>query len=328
MTFREIQAKFCWGVLVGLLMAHPARSHPPSGIVVDDDNNVYFLTIREGLWQLSSDGQLKNLAVMYNGDRMHHAHKLARDEDGNFYLMPYSINVVRVSDMGQVVAQLTERQGGIRLDIKPRSVRVYNYSPLAVDARGVIHCLGPDGKHKRTLVLAIKEERHARVIAQWRWPDDSPRHDHNSSINAGMAFNLEGNLYVSNRGTRVLRITPDGDVQTFAGGLTAGYADGQGDEARFNGVNGIDVDSKGRVYVADARNRRIRKISPDGRVSTIAGDGSEGARDGPAVVASFNRPTGIAVSMTGDVYILDDWRETRIRRLTRSGEVTTVSVLH
>ncbi|MFM8395321.1 MAG: hypothetical protein ACKOB4_15515, partial [Acidobacteriota bacterium] len=93
-------------------------------------------------------------------------------------------------------------------------------------------------------------------------------------------------------------------VTTLAGIITAGYADGVGVSARFNGPLGIAVDKNDNVIVADFRNARIRRITPDGNVSTIAGSGT-GFVDGVGIYARFNSPTGVAVNRDGNIIVAD-----------------------
>jgi sugar lactone lactonase YvrE len=112
-------------------------------------------------------------------------------------------------------------------------------------------------------------------------------------------------------------------VTTLAGIITAGYADGVGVSARFNGPLGIAVDKNDNVIVADFRNARIRRITPDGNVSTIAGSGT-GFVDGVGIYARFNSPTGVAVNKEGNI-VVADYGNNRIRLLTPEGKATTIA---
>jgi hypothetical protein len=136
----------------------------------------------------------------------------------------------------------------------------------------------------------------------------------------GVAVDLAGNLYVSDAVNQVIRkVAPVGTnwVVTTLAGLPGGpgYGDGTGSEALFNNPLGVAVDTQGNVYVADTVNNAIREITPDGTVSTLAGNpfltNSTGFQlggylDGPASVALFNDPTGVAVDSAGNVYVADE----------------------
>lgn len=87
---------------------------------------------------------------------------------------------------------------------------------------------------------------------------------------------------------------------------------------------GIAVDPAGNLYIADQGNQRIRKVDTNGIVSTIAGSGTKGFKDGPALQAQFNDPSGITVDSKGNVYIADQ-RNHRIRKLDTKGNVTTIA---
>jgi hypothetical protein len=137
-----------------------------------------------------------------------------------------------------------------------------------------------------------------------------------------MTIDSLGNLYVTdvfNR--RIRKITPSAVVTTFAGS-GQGYTDATGTNARFGFPYAITVDSSDNLYVTDPE--RIRKITPLGVVTTIAGSGTTGSSDGTGTNATFNYPTGVAVDSNGNVYVTDFYNH-RIRKITSTGIVTTVA---
>jgi sugar lactone lactonase YvrE len=140
----------------------------------------------------------------------------------------------------------------------------------------------------------------------------------------GITVDLTGTIYVADTGgLKIRKITAAGVVTSLAGisGLP-GSTDGVGTSARFSGPAGVAVDSSGNVYVADAGNHKIRKITPDGIVSTFAGTGISGSADGGGIVASFFSPYGITIDSNGNIYIGDS-RNNKIRKITPTAVVTT-----
>ena len=143
---------------------------------------------------------------------------------------------------------------------------------------------------------------------------------------SGVALDREGNLYVADTGNHAIRkVTRDGKVSTLAGSGVAGFADGMGAQAQFNGPVGVAVDRDGVVYVADTYNDRIRRIARDGSVTTLAGGTRPGFADGVGAAALFDTPCGIAVAPDGSVVVADS-RNDAIRAIGRDGAVTTLAV--
>ena len=141
----------------------------------------------------------------------------------------------------------------------------------------------------------------------------------------GVAVAEDGTVYVADAGdsNQIRKITTDGNVTTLAGG-SEGFADGGGPQASFHTPSGLAIDSEGNLYVADTGNNRIRKVTPEGVVSTIAGDGTAGYADGPAAQARFNGPIGVAVDKDGNLYVADTYND-RIRKISIDGQVTTLA---
>ena len=145
---------------------------------------------------------------------------------------------------------------------------------------------------------------------------------------AGVAVDASGNVYVADVNNSLIRkITPAGVVSTLAGqaGVT-GSANGTGTAATFNSPAGVAVDSGGNVYVADVVNSVIRKITPAGGVSTLAGSGITGSANGTGTAASFNQPYGVAVDASGNVYVADT-SNSLIRKITPAGVVSKLAGL-
>ncbi len=141
---------------------------------------------------------------------------------------------------------------------------------------------------------------------------------------AGVAVDATGNVYVADFNNNLIRKITAAGVLTTLAGSTAGKANGTGTAASFNGPRGVAVDVAGNVYVADANNNLIRKITPAGVVTTLAGNGSIGNADGAGTAASFYYPAGIAVDAAGNVYVADA-NNNLIRKITPAGTVSSVA---
>jgi sugar lactone lactonase YvrE len=142
-------------------------------------------------------------------------------------------------------------------------------------------------------------------------------------VRLSVATDTAGNVYVGSLGS-VQKIAPTGAVSVLAGGATLGHADGTGAAASFGaGDLGIATDSTGNVYVADTSNRTIRKVTPAGVVTTLAGTaGVQGSADGTGAAASFNAPVSLTVDGSGNIYVAD-YLNSNVRKVTPAGVVTT-----
>ena len=143
----------------------------------------------------------------------------------------------------------------------------------------------------------------------------------------GLAFDTSGNLYISDQNNRrIRRVNVSGVISTVAGsGATNHYGDGgPATQAALDFPADVAVDGLGNLFIADAINHRVRKVTPSGLITTIAGTGTAGfsGDGGPAASAQLNRPVSVAVDTNGNVYI-SDLNNLRIRRVTPDGIIST-----
>ena len=142
----------------------------------------------------------------------------------------------------------------------------------------------------------------------------------------GLAIDTDNNLYVADMDNHAIRkITPLGVVTTIAGNGYSGHYDGIGRSAMFNTPTALVLDSRGNIFVADRNNSLIRKIAPDGTVTTVAGTvGSTGSTDALGTRAKFRNPSGLAIDSGGNLYVADT-DNNLIRRVAPNGAVTTIA---
>lgn len=137
------------------------------------------------------------------------------------------------------------------------------------------------------------------------------------------AMDLSGNTYLSDDYYYLIRkLSPSGQLSVLAGAGGPGYADGSGSKAQFNGVGSMVTDPSGNLYVTDLYNHAIRKITPDGTVTTLAGNGKAGDQDGKGMAASFNFPSGLAIDSAGNLFVSEP-QSGLIRKVTPDGNVST-----
>jgi streptogramin lyase len=142
---------------------------------------------------------------------------------------------------------------------------------------------------------------------------------------AGVAVDLAGHVYVADFENFLIRgVTSNGMVTTLAGSGVDSLANGTGAAASFSFPVGVAVDASYNVYVADLGNEEIRKITPNGVVTTFAGSGAAGSANGSGTAVSFSLPTGVAVDASGNVYVADQ-NNNLIREINPSGTVSTLA---
>jgi uncharacterized protein (TIGR03437 family) len=159
--------------------------------------------------------------------------------------------------------------------------------------------------------------------------DGGPAVNARLSSARGVAVDGSGNLYIADTGNhRVRKVSTDGTIATIAGSGTAGFSGdgGKATSAQLYGPWNVAVDGSGNLIVSDTYNSRIRKVTPDGVIATIAGNGSAGysGDGGPAATASLSQPHGLAFDSNGNLFVAD-YLNSRIRRIDTYGVITTVA---
>jgi sugar lactone lactonase YvrE len=199
----------------------------------------------------------------------------------------------------------------------------FNYPcGIALDAEGNLYVADNANNTIRKITRAGAVSTFAGTGAEGF--ADGPRSQAMFNHPYGIAIDRRGNVYVGDVDNhRIRKISPDGMVTTLAGGKM-GFSDRAGNLAMFNHPNGVAVDAQDNVYVADTYNNRIRKITPEGSVSTLAGSGRDGFVDGHGKDAEFYVPIGIVVDARGNVFVGDEGNSS-IRKITAAGNVNTLA---
>lgn len=268
--------------------------------------------------------------------RFYYPNGVAVDAAGNLYVADTSNHTIRKITAAGVVTTLAGAAGSAGSTDGTGSAAQFSVpESVAVDRSGNVYVAVDNTVRKITATGEVTTLAGLAGPSNWGTADGTGNTARFSGPQ-GVATDAAGNVYVADSWNHTVRkITPAGIVTTLAG-LAAGYppadgsigsADGPGTTARFNFPRGVATDAAGNVYVADSWNHTIRKITPDGVVTTLAGlAGSSGSADGPGSTARFNAPDGVAVDSAGNIYVADHWNST-IRKLTPDGVVTTLAGL-
>jgi trimeric autotransporter adhesin len=163
------------------------------------------------------------------------------------------------------------------------------------------------------------------------WTVDDQRRSATSlplALPVGLAVDKQGNVYMSDYYNRVRKVNRLGRITTIAGTGTGGFGfsgdGGPATAAQMHSPYGLAVDTRGNLYIADTANNRVRKVSPDGTITTVAGTGVAGfSGDGkPATSAKLDEPYWVAVNSRGELFI-SDLHNLRVRKVSASGTITT-----
>ncbi|MGW5118232.1 NHL domain-containing protein [Streptomyces noursei] len=209
------------------------------------------------------------------------------------------------------------------------SAQLNNPYGVVVDSTGALYVSEYNNHRVRKITTDGKISTVAGTDTKGFGGDCGPAASAQLNRPRGVAVDSAGTVYIADSDNhRVRKITADGKVCTVAGTGTKGFSGdgGPATAAQLDGPYGVAVDSTGTLYVAEHNNRRVRKITTDGLISTVAGTGTKGSDGdgGPAVSAQLTNPRGVAVGRAGELYIADAGSH-RVRRVAADGIISTVA---
>ncbi|MBI3881079.1 MAG: hypothetical protein HY301_13590 [Verrucomicrobia bacterium] len=251
---------------------------------------------------------------------------IAADASGNFFIADSANHVIRKFATNGLVSTIA---GTPEVAGSADSPAAFDSpSGVCVDAAGNLF-VADTGNHTIRKIAANGTVTTLAGLAGEAGATNGPGATARFNSPLGIVVATNGILFIADSGNHLLRkISPDGTVTTLAGEEGVwGTNDGPGLTAHFNNPVGLALDAAGNLFVADANNHTIRKVAPDGTVSTVAGvPGADGCVNGPAADARFCKPASLAFDAHGNLFIADSFNHV-LRRLSPRGFVTTVSGL-
>jgi len=254
---------------------------------------------------------------------------VAVDSSGNLYIADrYNDRIRKVTSGGLISTEAGTNAFGYSGDGGPATSAQLNYpAGVAVDSSGNLYIADRDNDRIRKVTSGGIISTVAGTGAWGYSGDGGAATDAQLYAPRGVAVDSSGNLYIADFDNhRIRKVTSSGIISTMAGTGAFGYSGdgGAATSAQLDSPTGIAVDSSGNLYIADLFNHRIRKVT-SGIISTVAGTGAQGysGDGGAATSAQLNRPYGVAVDSSGNLYIADRDNH-RIRKVT-SGIISTVA---
>jgi sugar lactone lactonase YvrE len=305
----------------------------PTGVAVDAAGNIYVadygndLIRKINLAGLVStlagtgvQGQINATGILASFSR---PTGIALDAAGNLYVADAGNNLIRKITQAGVVTTLAGGDTTGTVNGQGSTASFFDPLGVALDGSGNVYVADAGNNLIRMITPAGVV---STLAGNGNVVTDNGTLSANSFNNpTGVAADAAGNVYVANYlNNNILEVNPAGVVTNFAGDGQAGFADGAAASAEFYYPNNLAIDAAKNIYVSDGVNDLIRKMTPDGTVSTFAGSGEAGAVDSTGTAASFNGPAGLAVDAKGNVYVADS-NNNLIRKITPAGVVSTIA---
>jgi len=316
----------------------------PKGVVLDKDGNLYIAdTENHRIRKVTPGGTISTIAgtgtAGYAGDdgaatsaQLNNPKGMAVDSSGNLYIADTDNQRIRkVTPAGMISTVAgTGTAGNYPGDGGPATSAELN-SPFGVAVDSDSNLYIADTGNSRIFKVDATSKNISIVAGTGTLGftgDNGAATSAKLALPSGVTVDSNGNLYIADTSNyRIRKVTPGGTISTIAGTGVQGPAgdDGAATSAELNSPFGVAVDSRGNLYIADTENHRIRKVTPGGTISTVAGTGTGGyaGDDGAAISAELNSPFGMAVDSSNNLYIADTYNH-RIRKVATNGIITTV----
>ena len=296
----------------------------------DEDGDAITYSIKndiDNLFEIKASGRVElqtGKSLDYETKIMHTFTAVATDSEGASEEIEVIVNVMDEDDTPAPEVNVSTLAGSsVGFEDGTGSSAKFNY-PLGIELQNNGNLFVVDNRNK-----SIRLVTNSGVVSSWAGAKPG------SSGGAGLGvYDLvttpNNRNYVSDLANHVVyemqaRLRGGDTLIVKAGSkLNPGNVDGQGTAVRFNQPRGLAADASGNIYIADYNNHRIRKMTPNGAVTTVAGSGNAGYIDGNGSSAAFNHPSYLVVDSNGNIFVTDTGNH-RIRKISPSGSVTTVA---
>jgi sugar lactone lactonase YvrE len=323
--------------------ATAAQFDTPYGVAVDAAGNLYIADYGNSrVRRVTTGGVISTVAgsgaLGRTGDggpatqaAMIHPIGVAVDSSGNLFIADYTGSQVRkVTPDGLIGTFAGNGRIGFGGDGELATAAFFYYpSSIAIDASGTVFIADSVNACVRKVTSGGIVSTIAGVGYHAGFAGDGgPAAAAFLSVPMGLAVDPAGNLLIADySNSRIRKVAPSGVITTVAGtGLRGSTGDGgRARDALFFNPSGVAADSSGNLFIADAGNNRVRKVTPSGVITAVAGAGTQGfgGDGGPATAALLSTPSGVALDSSGNLFIADTGNA-RIRKVTPSGGITTV----